>query len=142
MVNESVRAHIQLIDVDQHPEIAKQYEAAAFPTFVLIEDGKERARHVGLATEKTIVDLFAKRSKAMVNRNTPQANPTDITPLVTLGGVSVKPVYESVNGITSQPTDEHLRHHGYTDDQIRGMRYEDRAWFHGIAHQLQLAVCK
>lgn len=57
--------------------------------------------------------------------------------LVSVAGVAVKPWYESVNGQAVQPTDEHLRHHGFMAEQIARMRFEDRCFWHGLAHQLE-----
>ena len=54
-----------------------------------------------------------------------------------IGGVSVELWFELVNGVAVQPTDTHLLHHGYTQRQVSSMRYEDRAWFHGLSHQLE-----
>ncbi len=116
-VSDSERAHVQLIDVDDFPELANRHNVTLLPTFILIEDDKDLARHVGLATGKTIVGLFDKRSK--------QPKPVATTPLVTVSGVSCVPWYESINGITSQPSDEHLRHHGFTDEQIKE-RYTEK----------------
>ena len=40
------------VDVDQNPEIAKEYEVLSMPTFVLIRNGKVLSRFSGANVEK------------------------------------------------------------------------------------------
>jgi thiol-disulfide isomerase/thioredoxin len=143
-ISSSHRAHVQLIDVDEHTSAMAQYGVTSLPTFILIEDGRERKRHVGQASRQTILDLFAARSD---NKGQKGGEPrfsgpvadgaTAVGPTVSVAGVQVVPWYESVSGRTVQPTDEHLLHHGFTRKQIAGMRHEERCFWHGLAHQLE-----
>lgn len=42
------------IDIDENPEFADAYNVQGVPTLVLVEDGEEVARHVGLNTQARI----------------------------------------------------------------------------------------
>nr|XP_043625350.1 thioredoxin H2-like [Erigeron canadensis] len=40
------------IDIDELPDVAKDFEVQAMPTFVLVKKGKERERIVGVKTDE------------------------------------------------------------------------------------------
>lgn len=42
------------IDIDENPEFADSYDVKGVPTLILVEDGEEVARHVGLNTQQKI----------------------------------------------------------------------------------------
>ena len=46
------------IDIDEHPELAQQYNVLGVPTMVLVEDGQEIARKVGLQTVVQLQETF------------------------------------------------------------------------------------
>ncbi|MCA9069765.1 MAG: hypothetical protein KDA84_12620 [Planctomycetaceae bacterium] len=54
--------HIQLIDVDKHPEVAKQFDVSAYPTFILIKEGKpvKGGTRLGYQPAASIADLYNK----------------------------------------------------------------------------------
>lgn len=46
------------IDIDEHPELAQQYNVRGVPTMVLVQDGKEVSRKVGLLTASELTETF------------------------------------------------------------------------------------
>lgn len=40
------------IDVDKHPDIAREYGVMSIPTIVLIKNGKEEKRHTGFMSKE------------------------------------------------------------------------------------------
>ena len=46
------------IDIDEHPELAQQYNVRGVPTMVLVEDGQEVTRKVGLQTAVQLQETF------------------------------------------------------------------------------------
>lgn len=61
-IGEKDTDHIQLVDVDQYPELMARYQIAALPTLVLIEDGRELSRHGSLGA-KSIAEFYYGRLK-------------------------------------------------------------------------------
>lgn len=49
------RARIAAIDVQDHPAIAQAFRVTSMPTLVLVRDGREVGRLVGLRARKVIV---------------------------------------------------------------------------------------
>lgn len=60
---------IRSIDIDQQPEIAQRFRVERVPTFILVVDGREVDRVVGMMTEGEL--------RAMLNR-IPAANPPEV----------------------------------------------------------------
>lgn len=52
------------------------------------------------------------------------------------------PAYEIVNGVQTHTSDAHLRFHGYTDEQIRGLTPDQKDRLHGAAHNGNFAQVK
>lgn len=53
---------ITSVDVDAHPELAARFGVRGMPTLLVFEHGKETARRLGLANERTLETLLAKPS--------------------------------------------------------------------------------
>jgi thioredoxin 1 len=53
---ESVKSEmpIEVVDIDVHPEVATEFGIRGVPTLVMIEDGKENKRLVGMRTLKEL----------------------------------------------------------------------------------------
>jgi thioredoxin 1 len=53
---ESVKTEvpIEVVDIDVHPEVATEFGIRGVPTLVMIEDGKENKRLVGMRTLKEL----------------------------------------------------------------------------------------
>lgn len=56
---EAAGVPIQRIDIDEHPELAKQYRIEGVPTFVMLVDGQEVNRLVGAASLEDLQQLAA-----------------------------------------------------------------------------------
>ena len=50
---------IRTVDVDRERELARRYGITSIPSFVLVVDGKEVARRVGLQSERSLKELMA-----------------------------------------------------------------------------------
>lgn len=46
------------IDIDEHPQLAQQYNVRGVPTMVLVENGTEIARKVGAQTVAQLQEIF------------------------------------------------------------------------------------
>jgi thioredoxin 1 len=46
----------QEVDVDDDPETARQYRVSSIPTLVVLKDGREVDRKVGMQTRQTLID--------------------------------------------------------------------------------------
>lgn len=51
------RLRVGTIDIDAAPEVSARYHVRGAPTVVVFRDGKEAARHLGVATEKRLLEL-------------------------------------------------------------------------------------
>jgi thioredoxin 1 len=53
---ESVKSEmpIEVVDIDVHPEVATEFGIRGVPTLVMIEDGKENKRLVGMRSLKEL----------------------------------------------------------------------------------------
>ena len=49
---------VHKVNVEEKPELADQYNVKKVPTTILVDDGNELTRHIGIASEDTIVDMF------------------------------------------------------------------------------------
>lgn len=45
---------VEIIDIDDNPGLAQEYGVSSVPTILLIEEGKELARHIGAAPKSLI----------------------------------------------------------------------------------------
>ncbi len=61
---ESPRSHVQLVDVDKHPELVKRYHVGQIPAIVLLTGDDAKARAVSYAGRQSIVDLFYPPAKS------------------------------------------------------------------------------
>ena len=52
------RALIGKVDVDNNPEVAMKYGVRSIPTIVILKDGKEVKRHVGVTTQANLAKLI------------------------------------------------------------------------------------
>ena len=59
-IAESMNTSIKVgkINVDECPELASKYEVMSIPTFVVLKDGKETGRTVGVQSKEEIVKLI------------------------------------------------------------------------------------
>lgn len=71
--------HVQQVDVDQQPSLAKKFRVSALPTFVMLVNGREVDRIVGASDYDRLRDLFPLRpaalteSKAQVRGQSPDS---------------------------------------------------------------------
>lgn len=49
---------VDKVNVEEKPELAEHYNVKKVPTTILVDDGNELTRHIGVASEDTIVDMF------------------------------------------------------------------------------------
>lgn len=48
------------IDVDQNPDLASQYSILSIPTIILIKNGEQKEKVVGLATKAVLSEMLIK----------------------------------------------------------------------------------
>jgi thioredoxin-like negative regulator of GroEL len=58
LVSENLNINYEKIDVSDEFDPAVEYGVKSVPTFIAIVDGKEVARHTGVATEEKLLNLF------------------------------------------------------------------------------------
>lgn len=49
---------VRRIDVDQNPELARAYKVKSLPTFVILRNGKEVDRAIGVVPEKRLIRKY------------------------------------------------------------------------------------
>lgn len=59
--NYSGRVKTGKVNVDDNPELARKFNIEGIPAVVVLKDGSEQARVVGLASKKKIGDLLDKQ---------------------------------------------------------------------------------
>jgi thioredoxin 1 len=57
-VSENLDINYEKIDVSDEFDPAVEYGVKGIPTFIALKDGKEVARHTGIATEEKLINLF------------------------------------------------------------------------------------
>ena len=57
VAKENPNLKVVKIDVDNNPSLAYKYNATSIPTLVVIKNGEEVNRAVGLVSKETILDL-------------------------------------------------------------------------------------
>ena len=59
-IGESMGASIKVgkVNVDENQDLAEKYEVMSIPTFVIIKDGKETARTIGIQPKEEILKLI------------------------------------------------------------------------------------
>ncbi len=50
--------HVQRVDIDQRPDLARQFQIGPIPCFVLVQDGREVQRQVGATSYDLLVQMF------------------------------------------------------------------------------------
>lgn len=50
--------NILKINVDEHPEIAREYGVMSIPTIIIFQDGKERKKQIGFVQENEIREML------------------------------------------------------------------------------------
>jgi len=50
---------IEVVDIDQNPDLAKQYGVRGVPTMVKVDGDKEIARKVGMMNEAQLIEFLA-----------------------------------------------------------------------------------
>lgn len=60
---ESEGFKVKRIDVDENPKLAAKYGVQALPTFVVIKDGHETWREVGVVSKEKLKDALTKQPK-------------------------------------------------------------------------------
>ena len=58
LVSENLNINYEKIDVSDEFDPAVEYSVKGVPTFIALKDGKEVARHTGVATEEKLLNLF------------------------------------------------------------------------------------
>jgi thioredoxin 1 len=46
-LSKQYKIDVVAVDIDEHPEIAQQYDVRSIPTLILLEDGVEKSRALG-----------------------------------------------------------------------------------------------
>ena len=54
----ATKVHVQKVNVDDNPTLAQQYGIRNVPTVVLVEDGSEITRKLGLNPKQTYLDMY------------------------------------------------------------------------------------
>ena len=49
---------IKKVNIDNQPDIAREYGITSIPTTILLEDGKEKERKTGVQTKNYYIQLF------------------------------------------------------------------------------------
>jgi thioredoxin-like negative regulator of GroEL len=57
-VSSELGVHIQYIDAQQNMQLATQYNVAAVPTILVIQDNVVVKRHTGLTSKESLKQLF------------------------------------------------------------------------------------
>lgn len=57
-VLETMDANILKVNVDNYPEIAKQFGIMSIPTLMIFEDGKAIAKNVGFMTKEDLTEFL------------------------------------------------------------------------------------
>lgn len=60
VANENEDLKVVKINIDESPNVAIEYNVMSIPTLVLIRDGKETARSVGVVEKEQIENMFNK----------------------------------------------------------------------------------
>lgn len=71
---------IRKVDVDQQPNLARNFRVASIPTFVLIVNGEERTRATGMISEDQLRRM-AQQAVSQPPKNPPPAQPKNLDPL-------------------------------------------------------------
>jgi thioredoxin-like negative regulator of GroEL len=58
LVSENLDINYDKVDVSDDFDPAVEYGVKGVPTFIALKDGKEVARHTGVATEEKLLSLF------------------------------------------------------------------------------------
>ncbi len=58
LISENLDIDYDKIDVSDEFDPAVEYGVKGVPTFIALKDGKEVARHTGVATEEKLLSLF------------------------------------------------------------------------------------
>lgn len=58
LVSENPNINYEKIDVSDEFDPAVEYSVKGVPTFIALKNGKEVARHTGVATEEKLLNLF------------------------------------------------------------------------------------
>ena len=69
-IGPEAKNHVQQIDVDKNPELAERYKIESLPTLVLVENGKETARHGYLSADQ-IAWLWLGKAPNVTDRASP-----------------------------------------------------------------------
>jgi S1-C subfamily serine protease len=67
---------VQVVDIDQHPQLARQYGVRSFPCFVLVSGGREVTRAIGVQGYDDLVRMFAAAGYASPKQAADTAAPT------------------------------------------------------------------
>ena len=46
------------LDVDKHPEVAREYAVMSIPTIILFKEGKELKRHTGFMSKEELIEFI------------------------------------------------------------------------------------
>jgi thioredoxin-like negative regulator of GroEL len=49
---------IQKVNIDHEPAVATRFNVRSVPTVILVENGKEKARFVGVRSLKQVIDFY------------------------------------------------------------------------------------
>lgn len=94
---------IKRIDITKEPELTRQYHVERIPTLILLVEGKEQERYVGLTAESELrraMDDAARKLERQRGRSSPQKNQTAATaesPLPSDPSAPEKPLAEVAN---------------------------------------------
>ena len=54
----SGKAKVYKLDIDESPEIAKEFDVMGVPTFIVFKDGEAHGRAVGITPKESLLGLF------------------------------------------------------------------------------------
>lgn len=96
--DDSENAHVRIVDVDKWPEIDKQFEPEAFPEFVLVQDGREIARHQGYPGRQKLITEFNVATQSLPALMTGPEEPPFMA-----GSISKEKVDEVLDMLSDKP---------------------------------------
>lgn len=80
IIDETERAHVQIVDIDKHPELAQKYSVQQIPALLLIEDDREIRRETYKGPNTVVNMMFDKPDTSPVSPTSPavSVSPTQL----------------------------------------------------------------
>ena len=61
LAEENENLKIVSVDIDECDDLAREYEISSIPCLVVFENGKEKARNIGLMSKKKILKMMGEK---------------------------------------------------------------------------------